>query len=144
MRKTIIAGVLICGLTVQAGFAGNILEPMMEPDVIVEDTSSSSGGGLLIPILLLVFLAAAASGGGGSGGSPSPSDSRLKTDITQVGMSASGLPIYHFRYIGLPTTYQGVMAQDVLAHTPEAVVNMPGGYYAVNYGMLGLEMTVVD
>ena len=45
--------------------AGNLAEPMMEPDV-VEAATGSSGGGLLIPILLLLFLAAAASGGGGS------------------------------------------------------------------------------
>lgn len=45
--------------------AGNLVEPMMEPEV-VEAATGSSGGGLLIPILLLLFLAAAASGGGGS------------------------------------------------------------------------------
>lgn len=45
--------------------AGNLVDPMMEPEV-VEAATNSSGGGLLIPILLLLFLAAAASGGGGS------------------------------------------------------------------------------
>ena len=144
MRNTVIAGVLICGLTAQTAFAGNLVEPMMEPEVVAQETTSS-GGGLLIPILLLVFLAAAASSGGSEPAQQVQlSDARLKTDITKVGMSENGLPLYHFRYIGQSTTYQGVMAQDVLAHTPEAVVNMPGGYYAVNYGMLGLEMTVVD
>ena len=46
-------------------FAGNLVEPMMEPEV-VEAATSSSGGGLIIPILLLIFLAAAASSGGGN------------------------------------------------------------------------------
>lgn len=115
----------------------------MEPEIIVEESTGSSGGGLLVPILLLVLVAAAATSGGGDA-PPLLSDSRLKTDITQVGTAANGLPLYHFRYKGLPTVYQGVMAQDVLKHTPDAVVTMPGGYYAVKYDMLGLEMTAVN
>jgi hypothetical protein len=35
------------------------------------------------------------------------------------------------------------MAQDVLAHTPEAVVALPGGFLAVDYAKLGLEPKVV-
>jgi len=50
-------------------FAGNLVEPMMEPEV-VEAATGSSGGGLIIPILLLIFLAAAASGGGGNAAPP--------------------------------------------------------------------------
>jgi len=47
------------------GFAGNLAAPMIEPEVIAQDTATtSSGGGILIPIFLLLFLAAAASGGG--------------------------------------------------------------------------------
>ena len=41
-------------------FAGNIVEPTMEPEVIVEDTSSSAGG-IMVPLLALVLIAAAAS-----------------------------------------------------------------------------------
>ena len=141
MRKTLITGAIIFGLTAQSAFAGNLVEPTMEPEVIAE-TTTSSGGSMLVPILLLVLIAAAAASGG-SEPQLVASDSRLKTDITQVGAAANGLPLYHFRYKGLPTVYQGVMAQDVLKHTPDAVVTMPGGYYAVNYGMLGLEMTIV-
>ena len=134
---------MICSLTAQAAFAGNLAEPVMEPEIIVEESTGSSGGSMLVPILLLVLIAAAATSGG-SDPAPQMSDSRLKTDITQVGTAANGLPLYHFRYKGLPTVYQGVMAQDVLKHTPDAVVTMPGGYYAVKYDMLGLEMTVVN
>lgn len=68
------------------------------------------------------------------------SDRRLKTDITQVSVTDSGLPLYTFRYIGDAGLYQGVMAQDVLQHSPAAVVVMPDGYYAVNYGALGTAM----
>ena len=72
------------------------------------------------------------------------SDSRLKSDVTPIGTAANGLPLYSFRYIGQSQLYSGVMAQDVLAHTPEAVVTLPGGYMAVNYGILGLEMIAID
>jgi len=143
MQKTLVAAGLATSLTMTAAYAGNMAEPMIEPDVIAQETASSDGG-LLIPLFLLLLLAAAASGGSDGGGGAAVSDAQLKTDITRVGTAANGLPLYQFRYIGLPTTYRGVMAQDVLNHTPAAVVMLPGGYMAVNYGMLGLEMTVVD
>ena len=44
-----------------AGFAGNISEPLLEPEVIVEEASSSSSGDIVIPLLLLLVIAAAAS-----------------------------------------------------------------------------------
>lgn len=68
-----------------------------------------------------------------------PSDVRLKEDIQHVGTTAYGLPLYHFRYIGQPDIYEGVMAQDVLAVKPEAVVTAEDGTMRVNYGMLGVE-----
>lgn len=71
------------------------------------------------------------------------SDLRLKTDIVQVGVAANGLPLYEFRYLDGATRYRGVMAQDVLQHTPAAVRMRADGYMAVDYGMLGLEMTPV-
>jgi len=71
------------------------------------------------------------------------SDARLKEDIVPVGVHKSGLGLYEFRYLGETKRYRGVMAQEVLHHTPEAVVVMPNGYYAVNYRMLGLEMIEV-
>ena len=52
--------------------------------------------------------------------------------------------LYSFRYIGLPQVYSGVMAQDVLMHTPEAVISGPFGIMAVDYGMLGLEMQQIN
>ncbi len=63
MKKLMLTATAV--LTSTQAFAGNLVEPMMEPEV-VEAATGSSGGGLLIPILLLLFLAAAASGGGGS------------------------------------------------------------------------------
>ena len=50
-------------LTSTMAFAGNLVEPMLEPEV-VEAATTGSGGGLLVPILMLVLLAAAISSGG--------------------------------------------------------------------------------
>jgi len=68
------------------------------------------------------------------------SDSRLKTDIRQVGTTAHDLPLYTFRYIGEDGHYEGVMAQDVLKVMPEAVSVGEDGYYRVNQAMLGIEL----
>lgn len=59
MKKLALATVLSVAAT--TAFAGGIAEPVMEPEVIVEDTSSSSSGGVIVPILLLILLAAAVS-----------------------------------------------------------------------------------
>ncbi|WP_457648804.1 tail fiber domain-containing protein [Profundibacter sp.] len=146
MRRMLITGAMIVSLTATSTFAGNLVEPAMEPEIVAAETTSS-GGAMVVPILLIVLMAAAIASGGSDTAPPPPplipSDSRLKTDIVQVGTAANGLPLYQFRYKALPTVFQGVMAQDVLTHTPEAVVTMPGGYYAVKYDMLGLEMTIV-
>lgn len=72
------------------------------------------------------------------------SDRRLKTDIEPMGVAANGLPLYNFRYVGGQTVFRGVMAQDVLEHTPSAVVRLSNGYLAVNYRMLDLRMITVQ
>ena len=61
MKHIILTATAVLSST--AAFAGNLVEPMMEPEV-VEAATTSSGGGLLIPILLLILLAAAVSSGG--------------------------------------------------------------------------------
>jgi len=66
------------------------------------------------------------------------SDVRLKTDITRIGTSAHGLPLYTFRYIGEADLYEGVMAQDVLPVMPSAVSVAQDGYYRVDYEQLGI------
>lgn len=75
-----------------------------------------------------------------SGGNAS--DIRLKEGIVRVGTAANGLPLYEYTYRSDNTgaVYRGVMAQDVLLHTPAAVQVMTNGYFAVNYGMLDMEL----
>lgn len=66
------------------------------------------------------------------------SDARLKTGIKPIGVK-NGHTIYEWRYIGSTMRYRGVMAQDVIDTNPSAVI-VQNGFYAVNYGALGLEM----
>jgi hypothetical protein len=73
-----------------------------------------------------------------------PSDARLKTDIVRIGSSEHGLPLYQFRYIGSDAVWEGVMAQDVLLYDPGAVVIGEDGFMAVDYGRLGIELTLVQ
>ncbi len=90
---------------------------------------------------LLVPIAIMATASGSDSAAVVVSDERLKTDIARVGTAENGLPIYEFSYTGFDGRFRGVMAQDVLAHTPEAVITHPSGYRMVDYGMLGMEMT---
>ena len=72
---------------------------------------------------------------GGSLGSAAimASDIRLKTDITPLGLMSSGLPFYSFKYIGDDMPQIGVMAQEVLAVIPDAVITGPDGFLMVDY-----------
>ena len=58
MKKLALAAIVSVAAT--SAFAGNMAEPVMEPEIIVEDTSSSNSG-VLVPLLFLVFVAAVAS-----------------------------------------------------------------------------------
>ena len=81
---------------------------------------------------------------GRSVGGDNFSDVRLKEEIQHVGTTVFGLPLYHFKYIGRPETYEGVMAQDVLGVMPNAVSCGADGYYRVNYSTLGTSMRRVS
>lgn len=62
------------------------------------------------------------------------SDRRLKTDIERVGTGPLGLAVYVFRYVWGGPLRLGFMAQEVARVLPEAVLSMPNGYLAVDYG----------
>jgi opacity protein-like surface antigen len=68
------------------------------------------------------------------------SDVRLKRDITPLGRLDDGLELYSYRYLWSDTVYVGVMAQEVAATMPSAVVMGDDGYLRVDYGKLGLRM----
>ena len=71
------------------------------------------------------------------------SDIRLKDNIKKIGQSIDGYNIYKFRYLDSPKEYIGVMAQEVQARKPEAVVELSNGYYGVDYSQLDVEFREV-
>jgi polysaccharide export outer membrane protein len=74
----------------------------------------------------------------------SPSDIRLKRDITKLTQLDNGLSLYRFRYLWSDTFYVGVMAQEVERVVPDAVVRGSDGYLRVNYARLGLRFMTWD
>lgn len=62
------------------------------------------------------------------------SDRRLKSNIVRIGEHPLGIGIYEYDIFG--NRERGVMAQEVLEVRPEAVIHLPSGYMAVNYGAL--------
>jgi len=76
-------------------------------------------------------------------GLPGFSDIRMKEDIKQVGTSPDGHKIYEFNYIGKPTRYRGVMANEVAKIDPMAVT-IRDGYLAVYYDRIDVNMEVIS
>ncbi len=58
MKKLALAAAL--SLSATTAFAGGMAEPVMEPEVVVEETASTNAG-LIVPLLLLVLVAVAVS-----------------------------------------------------------------------------------
>lgn len=81
----------------------------------------------------------------GKPGDPEPSDARLKRDIHHVATREDGLRVYAFKYLWDDAVRVGVMAQDLLRNEAwRPCVSDANGYYAVDYGRLGLRMTTLD
>ena len=77
------------------------------------------------------------------------SDDRLKYNITRVGNSKKGIPIYTFKYRheGMHgPTYQGTSAQDLLEMGRDDAVGQTekDGFYYVDYGKLDVEFKQVQ
>ncbi len=80
--------------------------------------------------------------GGTLGAAALMSDIRTKQNIKRFGMLPNGLPVYEYEY--KPEwkdeaghgKFVGVMAHEVEAVQPEAVITRPDGYKMVNYGVL--------
>lgn len=70
------------------------------------------------------------------------SDDRLKEDITLVGRRGDGIGVYTFRYQGGEQRFEGVLASEIAVLRPEAIMEI-GGYRAVDYASLGMEMRAV-
>jgi len=79
-------------------------------------------------------------GGGGSrggGGGGRRSDIQLKHDVVRIGTVAEGIGLYRFQYNWSDQVYVGVIAQEVQAVRPDAVVRGHDGYLRVDYGAIG-------
>ena len=83
-------------------------------------------------------------GGGGGRGGGRRSDIGLKHDIILLGHLDNGLGFYRFSYNGSDKAYVGVLAQEVQAIMPAAVVRDKDGYLSVYYNKLGLHMQTYD
>lgn len=63
------------------------------------------------------------------------SDRNLKTNIERIGETKSGIPVYRYKYRGSDHIHMGVMSDEV-RHIPGAVVQVAGGWDAVDYSRL--------
>jgi hypothetical protein len=73
-------------------------------------------------------------GQGGMAAATAFSDRRLKSNIERVGTHPLGIGIYEYDIFG--ERQRGVMADEVEAIMPEAVIEHPSGFKMVNYGAL--------
>jgi hypothetical protein len=78
-------------------------------------------------------------GGRGGGGGGRRSDIALKHDIVLLGNLSNGIGFYRFAYNGSDRAYVGVIAQEVQAVMPDAVIRGPDGYLRVFYDRLGIK-----
>ena len=66
--KMYVVGLAFFGISFSTpALSGGMATPLMEPEVIAEESVGSSGSSI-IPLLLLLLIAVAASGSGSSGG----------------------------------------------------------------------------
>ena len=65
------------------------------------------------------------------------SDIQLKHDVVRIGTVAEGIGLYRFRYNWSDQVYVGVLAQEVAAVRPDAVIRGDDGYLRVNYDRIG-------
>lgn len=145
IRPALLAAALAAGLA-PAAQAGGLAATVIEPVVIVEPPPEPrSSLGIALPLVILGLLVAVAiSRDDDEEETFAVSDARLKTDVVRTGTSPSGLPVYHYSYPGLPGTYEGVMAQDLVTLRPDAVVDGPMGLMMVDYGRLDVDFRRID
>jgi len=80
----------------------------------------------------------------GGAGIMAASDVRMKENIKQIHWLPNGLPVYEYEYkpefkdhpLAGHGKFVGVMAQEVQALIPDAVVTLENGYLAVDYGKI--------
>jgi hypothetical protein len=68
----------------------------------------------------------------------------LKRNVVRVGKLDNRVVLYRFNYLDSSDVYVGVIAQEVLALVPEAVIIGEDGFMRVNYERLGTRMMTWD
>jgi hypothetical protein len=58
MKKLVLAAALTGAAS--TAFAGGFSQPVMEPEIIVEETAGTTAGGIVVPLILLALIAAVA------------------------------------------------------------------------------------
>jgi hypothetical protein len=119
-------------MRVQSGRAANLQSARGRSSMASVGISRGGGGG-----------GARVVGGGGGGfrggGGGRRSDLWLKHDVVLLGRLDNGLGYYRFSYAGSDEAYVGVIAQEVEAVRPDAVMRGRDGYLRVYYDKLGLK-----
>lgn len=60
--KTLFGATAAFVIATAPAFAGGMSEPMMEPEIVVEESTGSSTGEFVFPLMMLAILAGIASG----------------------------------------------------------------------------------
>jgi hypothetical protein len=111
-------------------------------------TKLVSGGAFVAPIVasfamqgIAIRPADAQTPGSSAPNGTGGSDVRLKRDVVRIGEHPLGFGIYGFKYLWRNDEYVGVLAHEVAERMPAAVVEGPGGFLAVDYAAIGMQMT---
>ncbi len=64
MKKFVLAIAISATMAATTANAGTLVDPIVEPEIIIEEAATSSSAGILVPLLLLIMIGAAMSGGG--------------------------------------------------------------------------------
>lgn len=120
------------GGTPTAGVAGTDIGGMINQDYQNRLGAHNAQMGGMGGLFGSIFGAAGSAGGFGA----LFSDERLKTDVSRVGETAGGLPLYAYRYVWGGPVQIGVMAQEAMAVYPEAVSQHESGFLMVDYSRI--------
>jgi hypothetical protein len=74
MLKQLAVAITIGAFVAAPVSAGNLAEPVMEPEIVVAE-STGTGGGWVVPLLLVALVAAVVASSGGSDAVPVPTPS---------------------------------------------------------------------
>lgn len=116
----------------------NRIDPYLERLMTIGSLGTPAGAaGMRVPPSLDNFMGSIGGIASAAGGIMGLfSDERLKTDITRVGSTPDGIPLYRFKYLGSPEEHIGVIAQEAMLFNPNAVDADEDGFLKVDYSRI--------